>query len=542
VLVGIALGAAVALLLARRLRAPREVAPISLGEVSVRLPLHDNSPRSVEVPLAELSAAELRPGAGGPFLLLATRRRRFAYRVGQLLDPQAAPRFLDELRRRPHVTWVLAGLLAAVFAVELATGALGDPDRLVRLGAGSPVLVREGQVWRLVTANLLHAGWIHLYVNATSLLYVGGVVEAMVGPWRFLVLFLASALGGSTLSSALARSPYGVGASTALFGILGAFAVLNWRFRAELPPGLAQSRRWWITTAVLNLVVSLLPFVDGSAHAGGLATGASLSWLLLRRTGSIGARPRPSPAVPAAGVALACAFAAAVAAAAAHALDPGVDHRAEAYRGVVRWPGAGPDRLNQLAWSIAIDHGATAASLDLALEAAARAHRLAAGSAAIVDTLATVYHRLGRHADAVRTELQALSMGDDPFFWFQLARFAEARAKADGARGPGHATSVEALEAHAREVRVRLREPLPAGATVYAWVQDEDGRRLGLLRLVLAPGASGEVRLDARAMYEASPRRGALRLEPAVVDARPTTGLAPGATYREIEPSVLGLP
>src|SRR5206468_4999028 len=83
--------------------------------------------------------------------------------------------------------------------------------------------------WRLITSAFLHYGPFHLAINMYSLYFAGSILEQVIGRWRFALLYLASGLSGA--AGALVWSPNvpTVGASGAIFGILGALFVLERR-------------------------------------------------------------------------------------------------------------------------------------------------------------------------------------------------------------------------------------------------------------------------------------------------------------------------
>ncbi len=174
------------------------------------------------------------------------------------------------------VTMTLIGLNLAVF---LAVQAYGDRlvQDLVLIGAwppGSPTTgVAEGQWYRLLSAIFLHQAWQHIGFNMLSLWWIGPGLEAALGRVRFLALYLISGLGGSALSFLLA-DPYSgsLGASGAIFGLLGATFVLMRRLRYDLRPIVA--------IIALNLVFTFAQrsSIDWRAHVGGLVTGAIVAY------------------------------------------------------------------------------------------------------------------------------------------------------------------------------------------------------------------------------------------------------------------------
>ncbi|KAI3919726.1 hypothetical protein MKX01_000167 [Papaver californicum] len=154
---------------------------------------------------------------------------------------------------------------------------------LEKLGALEwKLVVNEGQSWRLISCMWLHAGVVHLVANMMSLLFVGVRLEQEFGFLKIGLLFVLSGFGGSLLSSLNLRSSISVGASGALFGLLGAMLselITNWTIYANKCAALFTL----IFVIAINLAVSLLPHVDASAHIGGFLSGFLLGFFLLIR-------------------------------------------------------------------------------------------------------------------------------------------------------------------------------------------------------------------------------------------------------------------
>jgi membrane associated rhomboid family serine protease len=131
-----------------------------------------------------------------------------------------------------------------------------------------PDAVHHDQWYRLFTAAFLHANITHILFNMITLAIVGSPVEAELGKVRFLAVYLLSALGGSVASYLLSSSnELGVGASGAIFGVMGAYFVL------------ARRRGWEIFNIAALIIVNLAigfasSTIDWRAHIGGLVTGA----------------------------------------------------------------------------------------------------------------------------------------------------------------------------------------------------------------------------------------------------------------------------
>jgi rhomboid protease GluP len=194
------------------------------------------------------------------------------------------------VRRKAPVTKALLILIAIVFVFELLSGALDDDQRLADLGAIVPGLVQQGALWRLVTAMFLHGGWLHWAANSWALYQLGTLYEVLFGTKRLALVYFVSGLCAST-ASALHINTVGVGASGAIFGILGAFIFSVWRspqYRHQpWTKSLLGQLVFWI---IVNLYIGYqFPFIDNVAHVGGLITGLILG-LIPHRV------PPPSPA------------------------------------------------------------------------------------------------------------------------------------------------------------------------------------------------------------------------------------------------------
>ncbi|HLS49051.1 MAG TPA: rhomboid family intramembrane serine protease [Actinomycetaceae bacterium] len=170
---------------------------------------------------------------------------------------------------QPLMTMIFAGLCVVAYLVLVVVSDLRRD--LVFL----PVL-GEVEPHRFLTAAFLHAGFLHLAINMYALWIVGSVLEPVLGRWRFTVLYLLSALGGSVgvLLLASPQSPAWitpvVGASGAVFGLFGGIAVVLRRMRRDTTQILVL--------LVINAVISLfIARISWQAHLGGLIVGALLT-------------------------------------------------------------------------------------------------------------------------------------------------------------------------------------------------------------------------------------------------------------------------
>jgi membrane associated rhomboid family serine protease len=199
-----------------------------------------------------------------------------------------ATRSLD--RYGPYVTFALIGINVGVYLLELLLGGQlnGTGNRIYEEGVlvtqavgsdGQLLGVAEGEWWRLITAAFLHYGVLHLGLNMLVLWFIGPALEDYLGHGRYLLLYIVSGLAGS--AGALVWSPNAltVGASGAIWGLMGAALILEWR-RVYVFGGQA------LGLVVLNLALTfLIPGISIGGHVGGLigGAGAALVFLSLRR-------------------------------------------------------------------------------------------------------------------------------------------------------------------------------------------------------------------------------------------------------------------
>ncbi len=182
------------------------------------------------------------------------------------------------MSNRAPVTKALLVLIAVVFAYEvLDHQAWKDIDELVKLGAIIPWAEMHGQYWRLITAMFLHGGWLHWAANSWALFQLGTLYEVLFGSKRFALVYFVSGVCASA-ASAFHVDSAGVGASGAVFGILGAFIFSIWRhpqYRHQpWTKSLLGQILFW---TVLNLYIGFqFPFIDNVAHIGGLVAGLFL--------------------------------------------------------------------------------------------------------------------------------------------------------------------------------------------------------------------------------------------------------------------------
>ena len=173
---------------------------------------------------------------------------------------------------RPGVVSLILGLLNVVaFVVTVATapgGLTGNTgSRLFDELELVPIRVAvDGEYWRLLGSAFLHIGLLHLAGNLLALAIVGPALERVFGRWRFLAIYLVSALGGS-VAVYLFGSPFGAvaGASGAIYGLFAATLIVVRK--------LGLDARFMVLAVVLNFAVSFAPGISLLGHLGGFVTG-----------------------------------------------------------------------------------------------------------------------------------------------------------------------------------------------------------------------------------------------------------------------------
>ncbi len=189
------------------------------------------------------------------------------------------------LGRFPALTAAFVAADLLLFAALSAQGPV-DQGALVAWGAKCwPLMADLGQLWRLLTANLLHENWLHIAFNLFVLFNLGGALENAFRPLDYLSLLFASALGASLASTLALPQAVSVGASGMVYGTLGAAVVFGLKYRSLLPK---RYRRILgeatIPTVLVFLYIGFTATgVDNWAHLGGLASGSALALFLKPR-------------------------------------------------------------------------------------------------------------------------------------------------------------------------------------------------------------------------------------------------------------------
>ncbi|ATO55689.1 MAG: rhomboid family intramembrane serine protease [Loigolactobacillus coryniformis] len=180
-------------------------------------------------------------------------------------------RKLRQWRDEPYMMYFFLGLQILLFLVMTLFGGSQNSNVLVFFGAKVNILIQQGQWWRLIMPIFLHSGLMHIAVNSVTLYFIGMQIESLFGHWRFTLIYLLSGIVGN-IASFVFNMGISVGASTALFGLFGAFFMLVEAFRQNT--AIRAMGQQFALFIVLNLAFDLFnPGIDLAGHVGGLLGG-----------------------------------------------------------------------------------------------------------------------------------------------------------------------------------------------------------------------------------------------------------------------------
>lgn len=174
--------------------------------------------------------------------------------------------------KKPIITYILMALCILMFLYS------GINVSVFNMGANVFELVRNGEIYRLITHMFLHAGVFHIFFNMYSLYIVGPKVEDFYGKWKFLLIYLFSGLGGGLLSVSMNVDGASVGASGAIFGLFGALLYFGYNYRGYIGTII---RSQILPIIIYNLFIGFfIPGIDVWGHVGGLIGGLITAYML----------------------------------------------------------------------------------------------------------------------------------------------------------------------------------------------------------------------------------------------------------------------
>lgn len=185
--------------------------------------------------------------------------------------PQATR--IEAPRSAPYVTYTIIAITVLLYVLQLLSEYAFGRDILVIYGARINEAILAGELWRFLTPALLHGSLPHIAFNMYALLSFGTSLERYFGHGRFFLLYVLGAFTGN-VASFLFSPGYSIGASTAIFGLLGAEAVFLIQNRKAFPGQFRSAIGNIIFIAAINLfIIGSLPGIDNWGHIGGLIGG-----------------------------------------------------------------------------------------------------------------------------------------------------------------------------------------------------------------------------------------------------------------------------
>lgn len=185
-------------------------------------------------------------------------------------DNELAKIFLK--KDQPIVTYSIILLNIIVFMLSLL-----DYNMIINCFANYYVNVKNGEIYRLLTACFVHANFLHIFFNMYALYYIGPMVEKYYGKLKYLLIYLGSGIMGSLFSVVLSNN-VSIGASGAIFGLFGSMLYFGYKYRATLD-GFVRSGI--IPVLFINLILGfIVPNIDVYGHIGGLIGGLLLSYIV----------------------------------------------------------------------------------------------------------------------------------------------------------------------------------------------------------------------------------------------------------------------
>ncbi len=173
---------------------------------------------------------------------------------------------------RPIVTYVIMGVTLLVFLMQLAD------DNVANYGMKINERILDGEFWRFISPVFLHGDILHIAFNMYALRAFGPSLERFFGHRKFLLLYLVGGFSGIVASFALTAAP-SLGASTAIFGLLGAQGVFAYQNQKVFGEQARSVLRMIINIGVINLLFGLLASnIDNWGHIGGLIGGVMVTW------------------------------------------------------------------------------------------------------------------------------------------------------------------------------------------------------------------------------------------------------------------------
>ena len=172
----------------------------------------------------------------------------------------------------PTITYILIALNVIFFVIPVL---FGQYNNIINEFCVHGPSIRYGQYYRIITGIFLHGSLLHLLFNCYALHAIGTQLESFLGKAKYLVIYLFSGIIGSLFSMTFSGNVASVGASGAIFGLMGALVYFGYHYRVYLGNVI---RSQILPLIVLNLFLGFIsPGIDNAAHIGGLIGGALIT-------------------------------------------------------------------------------------------------------------------------------------------------------------------------------------------------------------------------------------------------------------------------
>ena len=170
--------------------------------------------------------------------------------------------------KRPYITYALIIINVLLYFIPLLTGSY---DKLINDFCIYAPAIKSGELYRLFTGIFLHGNLLHLAFNCYALYILGMQLESFMGKVKSLIIYLFAGLTGALFSMIFSNYSASIGASGAIFGIMGAIVYFGYHYRVYLGNVIKSQI---IPVIVLNLAIGFLSSgIDNFAHIGGLIGG-----------------------------------------------------------------------------------------------------------------------------------------------------------------------------------------------------------------------------------------------------------------------------
>ncbi|ACK69167.1 Rhomboid family protein [Gloeothece citriformis PCC 7424] len=224
-----------------------------------------------------------------PNLVLTQSSRTILFRLKTTVNGENTSKKVTKYTaKKPYITIFLILINLIYFGLEIKQGGSEDINILYNLGGLVPEEVENGQWWRLITANFLHYGWLHLSMNMMGLYFLGHFVELTLGRLRYLIAYLVSGIGSMSLYTLLSlkledSGQILVGASAAIMGLVGVLCAVFLRDWLKEKSSIT-ARRLQMILVVIGLQFLFdwtVPEISILSHLLGLGLGFIVGGLLL---------------------------------------------------------------------------------------------------------------------------------------------------------------------------------------------------------------------------------------------------------------------